>query len=581
MPGFSLAGLRKPDIKKLVKTDDEMTGASQWVNHDLLPSPPERRTWLSLSYYWWSAAFNSNQWGNGASLIAVGLTWWQALLAAIVANVIASLVALGMARPGATYHIGYPVLARGIFGMYGAYFFVALRAVVAIIWYGVQSFYGGMLLSVTLRCIFGDLWYKMPNHLPESSGTTSRDLLAFFLFWFIQFPFQFVHPTRIRFIFAAQAIVVPIACFGVFGWCVQYGGGLGVDSLRSDVQVKGSALGWAMLNGINSVMGTLSPLLVNQPDFTRYVKTPRDAGWPQVVSIFASKTTIFFLGCGATSSAMGIFGEAYWNQWDLLTAILDNMWGPAARAGCFFASVGFGLSVLGTNIGANTMPFGSDFTGLFPRYFTIVRGQVLCAILGIAVVPWQILKDAQGFLTFLGSYGIFMAPLCAIVIADYFITKRGNIHVPSLYNPSKGSLYYFTMGWNLKSTGCWVAGMLFGLPGLIGAYRPELVAPAAIQMYGSGWVITFGSAFVFYTVVSLVLPNRTFPKGYDGAYGEDSLGCKKRFEGLVASEGFLEGESMDDLLVGTQVIEGMEESSDGRLEEDRAEKRGKVEEVSF
>ncbi len=91
---------------------------------------------------------------------------------------------------------------------------------------------------------------------------------------------------------------------------------------------------------------------------TRYTRRPKDAGWRQAFSIFASKTLIFFFGIGATAAVQGKFGQAYWNQWDLLNAILDRFWGPGARAGCFFASVGFSLSVLGVNVGCNAIPFG-------------------------------------------------------------------------------------------------------------------------------------------------------------------------------------------------------------------------------
>lgn len=157
---------------------------------------------LSLSFYWWGNAFNSSQWSNGSSLISVGLNWWQALLACMVANVISSSVALALGRLGARYHCGYPVLARSVFGMYGHFFFVWVRAVVAVIWFGVQTYFGSQLFSVVLRCIFGSSWWDMANHLPESAGITSRDLLAFFLFWMLELPFQAVHPTKINFLFA-------------------------------------------------------------------------------------------------------------------------------------------------------------------------------------------------------------------------------------------------------------------------------------------------------------------------------------------------------------------------------------------
>jgi hypothetical protein len=48
----------------------------------------------------------------------------------------------------------------------------------------------------------------------------------------------------------------------MFAWCASYGGGLGVQDL-GEVQMHGSALGWGMLNGINSCLGVTSALLVN------------------------------------------------------------------------------------------------------------------------------------------------------------------------------------------------------------------------------------------------------------------------------------------------------------------------------
>ncbi|KAI6792997.1 hypothetical protein KC361_g6435 [Hortaea werneckii] len=126
----------------------------------------------------------------------------------VVANLISSSVALAIGRPGAKYHIGYPVLARSAFGMYGHFFFVWVRAVVAIIWFGVQSYFGSQVLNVLLRCVFGSSWWDMTNHLPDSAGITSRNLLAFFLFWMIEMPFCAVHPSKIKMLFALESVLL-------------------------------------------------------------------------------------------------------------------------------------------------------------------------------------------------------------------------------------------------------------------------------------------------------------------------------------------------------------------------------------
>lgn len=74
-------------------------------------------------------------------------------------------------------------------GMYGSYFFVFIRAVVCIIWYGIQTFYAASIFSVMLRCIFGDSWQNFENTFDENADITSKTLLAFFIVWLFEFPF--------------------------------------------------------------------------------------------------------------------------------------------------------------------------------------------------------------------------------------------------------------------------------------------------------------------------------------------------------------------------------------------------------
>lgn len=77
---------------------------------------------------------------------------------------------------------------------------------------------------------------------------------------------------------------------------------------------------------------------------------------------------------------------------------------------------------------------GADVTGLFPRIFNIIRGQLFCGIVSLAIVPWKLLSTLEpalrflthcaatdnttasgsGFITFLGSYNIFIAPICGV-----------------------------------------------------------------------------------------------------------------------------------------------------------------------
>lgn len=183
------------------------------------------------------------------------------------------------------------------------------------------------------------------------------------------------------------------------------------------------------------------------------------------------------------------------------------------------------------------------------------------------------IANGAAFITFLGSYNIFISPICGvsdtflymltlpythrsltsdnqIIIVDYFFIKKGNIHTPSLFDPSPGSLYYYTKGWNLKALACWIIGAVFGIPGLVGAYHPTWVAEAATHMTQTGWILCFAVAVTFYIASCVILPPKVFPAGHEST-------AKKGFEWLGETEGYFDGESYVETF---GIVEGQEES---------------------
>lgn len=108
-----------------------------------------------------------------------GLSWWQSWLCVWIGYTIAGCFIVLTGRIGATYHIGFPVVARSSFGIWGNLWPVFNRAAMACIWYGVQSYIGGrcvyiMIRSMSLNWVRHDCFYiritmsknrtKMVNH---------------------------------------------------------------------------------------------------------------------------------------------------------------------------------------------------------------------------------------------------------------------------------------------------------------------------------------------------------------------------------------------------------------------------------
>lgn len=180
-----------------------------------------------------------------------------------------------------------------------------------------------MITAVCLRAIFGSSWESIPNTLPASAGISSKNLLAFFIFWIVQFPVMFLHPTLLRHLFVVKAVYTTTALFGLMGWAIQMNGGaIGHFSFTTTgTALSGAALVWPMIQAINSVMGALCPILINQPDVARYATKPKQATWSQATGILVSKVIVMFVSCATTSASTGFLGKSYWNVWDLYDAV--------------------------------------------------------------------------------------------------------------------------------------------------------------------------------------------------------------------------------------------------------------------
>ncbi|KAK2780901.1 hypothetical protein FQN52_001998 [Onygenales sp. PD_12] len=527
----------------------EVDGGQGAYNEDLLPTEPEQQSWGWIHFftYYLTTTFSPTSYNLGASLATIGLRWWHTFIAAAIASTILSIIVILNSRGATKYHVGFPVITRSSSGPRGAKLFIFVRGAVAVIYFSTNLYYGGRLMAIVLRCIFGTAWDNFPNHLPADAGITSANLLAFFIFWFFQMGLMFVHPTVLRHIFVVKAFYSTIALFAVLGWCVhQNHGSLGSFDFKGQVFLSGSELVWPMISAINSVCAALCPILINQPDIARYAQKPSQATWSQTLGIYISKLLVIFLSAGTTSAAQGFLGASYWNVWDLYDAILTAYWGSGARAGIFFACVGMVLAILATNAGTNALPAGADMAGLLPRFINIVRGQIICGILGALFFPWKIIANASSFLTFLSSYTVFLMPICGIMVVDYWLVRRGNLHLPSLYSFEPGTPYTYWKGWNLRAIVAWLAGTAFVIHGVAGALKPSLTNQASKDMYKMGFLLSFLVGSGVYYAGCVIFPPPIYP--------EDRENTPKTWEYMAPSKGFFEGESIDTIRLGNGIV---------------------------
>jgi NCS1 nucleoside transporter family len=227
---------------------------------------------------------------------------------------------------------------------------------------------------------------NLHNGLSASAGVDTKNFLSFFLFWLCSLPALWFPVHKVRHLFTVKAIYSPIAAFAFFGWAISRANGLGPIIHQSNT-VHGSDFRWAMVKGIMSCIGNFAALIMNDPDFSRFARTPKDALWSQLFTIPFGFGVTSFIGIIVSSSSSVIFNDGYtWNPLDLLGKFLDGA-SSGQRFGIFMIATGFALAQLGTNISANSVSAGTDLTALMPRYLNIRRGSYICAIVGLAMCP--------------------------------------------------------------------------------------------------------------------------------------------------------------------------------------------------
>ncbi|EPS43020.1 hypothetical protein H072_2984 [Dactylellina haptotyla CBS 200.50] len=496
-------------IKK-IEVDNEAGLTSRQLfllNDDLKPVEPARRKWqwFNFVFFWVADSFNVNTWMIGAStIVGFGLNWWQAWLTVWVGYFIAGCFICLTGRIGAMYHISFPVVARSSFGIWGSLWPVFNRAAMACIWYGVQAWIGGTCVYLMIRSIWNS-WDNIPDtiHAKPGSLLNTRDFVSFFLFWLCSLPAIWFPVHQIRHLFTVKSYVVPVAGIAFLIWSLVRAGGIG-GIVHKPAKATGSDLAWGVIQGIMSSIANFATLIVNDPDFSRFAKKPKDALWSQLITIPTGFALTSLIGILTTSACTVIYGKEIWNPLDLLKYFLDDG-GTGARVGVFFISMSFALAQLGTNIAANSVSAGTDMTALLPRFLNIRRGGYICAAVGIAMCPWNLLESTNSFTTYLSAYSVFLSSIAGVLISDYYFVRKGYLQIKDLYSGKSTGPYYYTFGFNWRGYTAYICGILPNIVGFVGAIGKD-VPIGATYIYRLNFFAGFIASSGIYWLVNHFFP---------------------------------------------------------------------------
>ncbi|KAJ5619470.1 hypothetical protein N7510_003454 [Penicillium lagena] len=502
-----------PQIKQKLqcpKDENAYYENTTWCNRDLIPIPPDRRTYGVWSYfgYWTVSGSCISAWSTGSTLLALGLSPQQAIGVVIIGGVLAGLLAVACGWMGENHHIGFTVSSRFSWGMRGSYFPVILRCFVSCMWFGMQAFWGGQATRVMIGAIIPGFAH-MHNYFDPGSHLQTKDFIGLVIWMCAFIPGLLIRPEKLQIPFVVCFTCFCGACFGILIWAVSNAHGAG--SLFHE-PAKAPNVGWSFMFGITAILGSWGSGTLGQSDWTRYANR-RFA--PTLSQLVASPLTIAataIIGIVVTSASHDVMGgELQWNPIYLLADIQDYYGSSSGvRAGVFFASLGMICSQFAISVVLNSVSCGMDMAGLWPRYINIRRGAYIMCCIGIATQPWQLISTADKFLSVLSGFGVFMAPATGIMLADYHLIRRYKLRLSDLYTGDKSSIYWFLNGVNPRAFVSFLAGMWPLLPGMVATVDSNSTSQWVgwVRLYNLTFLVGLAMSFsVFWAL------NKIFPPG--------------------------------------------------------------------
>jgi NCS1 family nucleobase:cation symporter-1 len=476
---------------------------SEFSSPDVAPVPPERRTWRArdLAVLWISMSACVPTYMLASSLIDGGMDWLQAVLTIFLANCIVLVPMALNAHAGTRYGIPFPVYCRSAFGLRGANVPALMRALVACGWFGIQTWIGGMSLHTLLA-----VWFPSWRDAPPVPGLdiTWPQAGCFLAFWLLNVWVVWRGIDTIRVLLTIKAPLLIVLGLALLAWAYDRAGGFGPMLSRpsdfSPGQPKEGGFWGFFWGALTANVGFWATLALNIPDFSRYCRSQRDQVIGQAIGLPPTMALYSFIGVAVTSATEVIYGHRIWDPVQLLTRF-EN---PVVLV---VAMLSLCLATLATNIAANVVSPANDFVHVKPSWISFRVGGVITGVLGLLIQPWRLVANAGVYInTWLIGYSSLLGACGGVLIADYWVLRRGRLDLAGLYR--RNGPYWYLGGFNPIALLALAAGISPCLPGFAAAALHVEVAPFWSALYQYAWFVSFGVSFGSYLVLMKVFATR-------------------------------------------------------------------------
>jgi NCS1 family nucleobase:cation symporter-1 len=388
-------------------------------------------------------------------------------------------------KPSVEHGIPFPVMARASMGVRGANFPAMIRAVVAIFWFGVQTYFASTALALAFIALIGS------NGPPVFLGLSSIEWIAFLAVWAFQIMlFWNGIDLIVDFLnFAGPFVYVVMLTLAITIW-IEVGNDLWLELgtiFRGTGSHQGSSLG-AFVAIVGTMIAYFSAVVINFGDFSRFVRSEHEMRKGNLLGLPINIAFFSLIALIVTAGTVALWGEPMTNPTDIVARI-DSL--PLT----ILAAITFFAATVGINLVANFIPPAYDLANLMPSRINFrVAGIITSACALVIGGLWVSTISHIGILGLVNTLGAVLAPVYGIIVVDYYLVKSGKLDVDQLFSAARDGEYFYTNGWNMAAMVSFVLPAIFSV---LTVWVPMLNA-----LSGFAWVIGAGFGGVFYWAIA-------------------------------------------------------------------------------
>ncbi|MBD2840154.1 NCS1 family nucleobase:cation symporter-1 [Pseudomonas sp. JM0905a] len=451
---------------------------------DLAPTKAQGRSWgrYSLFALWTNDVHNIANYSFAIGLFALGMSGAQILAAfALGALLIYGLMNLS-GYMGQKTGLPYPVMCRISFGIHGAQIPALIRAVIAIAWFGIQTYLASVVLRVLLTAVFPSLAaYDQDSLL----GLSTLGWITFLGIWCVQLVIFAYGMEMVRRYESFAGPVILLTFAALAGWMYQRSGfsitwstGEGYTGSTMWLKVLGAAALWVSLYGT---------MILNFCDFTRNCPDRRTISVGNFWGLPVNMLGFALIAVVLAGAQFSIDGKLVKSPTEIVASIPDTL-------GLVLACLAFLIVTVAVNIMANFVAPAYVLTNLAPRVLNFRRAGLLSATIAVLILPWHLYNSPGVIVYFLGGLGALLGPLYGIMIVDYYLLRRGRVNLPELYSESRQGAYHYHRGVNPRALAAFVpAALISTLLALL---------PAFESLSAFSWFFGAGLAGLIYCAIA-------------------------------------------------------------------------------